>query len=1173
MKRRDMNTQRILSLLLTVLILLASLPFASAGALQTADNTQQIEYTGGWNPAQYPTDGTLYKDRVAVSKTIAPTEYENYFDITLKVVAKPRVIDQSVDVVVVMDVSNTMNSTHEGLGPNNTGYDIKDARLTHAKSAVDTFLDLYSVDEKISTDRRFGLVTFNSYANTVIPLTTVNTAQKAQELKATVNAITAPTENRVRFTNIEGGLQLAYNLLKESDAAFKYVIFITDGFPTTYIESGRNSTTQIVGYDTYMTGAYNAGKVGTDGYFADSITKKVCTYGVNYSDKAADRADNVAKNIKDAGINIFSIGVDVGVQSVPNYLNLANNTAFTTVDRTSSSHVIGNTTETYKGWLRDAIAGGPMIEKASNTEEIHRYASGNSSAELTTAFTNILNDIELIPAETMEEAYTIDPMSDVVEFMYFYDLEGKPTAHLTNTKHGRDVAVFNEEDETIKWWLTTTQNFYVDEIGNYVLSMTYRVRLKNEEEGFSFSEALETNEKTTFFFKTTDFATGEPLYGDNSIDYPIPQAEGYKGNLKFTKQDALTGHPLEGAEFTLQHYGASCHICHGDAVIADMTAESNHRGAVEFENIPSGHEYVLIETKAPEGYKRGAYHSVTVAYGKTYLNSVLVTEEAPGVVNNDTIEPVAVQIKAQKNMIGRDISADEFHFSLTGVFQFGNKFHEIEACDENGLVTFHEIRFDQTGTYNFTLSEVCGEDASVIYDPKEYKIEIDVALSEDGRSYTVETTVDGEAIENDASPAPFEFTNTLREAGKAQLEFEKTLDGNVPEDGVFHFNLTDEDGNVIQTKSTVNGKATFDEIEYTKEGIYRYTITEDHEDDLFDEIYFDHSVYKAYVTVTAPKDNSAFETEVRYFLDGEEVSVPVFRNETRQKATLKLGFVKTLDGLAPGKDRFAFEVRDASGEVLQEVKNAEEGIISLEALSFEKVGYYTYTVNEVIGGEENILYDNTVYSIYVTVEPHHNVSNYYLEVDIKKGTGDEEELVVHAHGINIDITTNGELAFVNTTKETEKPTEPPTEPPTQPPTEPPTTVSTEPTEPPTQAPTEPPATVPPDPTEPPTEPPTQAPTEPPTQAPTEPPTQVVTVEPTHEPTGLEPSVPTPPETTTGEPVTDATSVTEVPSAQKGPDTPNTGANNTLVWIAFMFVSTAGIGIVARTRRKEENTFG
>ncbi len=100
------------------------------------------------------------------------------------------------------------------------------------------------------------------------------------------------------------------------------------------------------------------------------------------------------------------------------------------------------------------------------------------------------------------------------------------------------------------------------------------------------------------------------------------------------------------------------------------------------------------------------------------------------------------------------------------------------------------------------------------------------------------------------------------------------------------------------------------------------------------------------------------------------------------------------------------------------------------------------------------------------------------------------------------------------------------------PTEPPTTV---PTEPPTQEPTEPPTTVP-------TEPPTQEPTEPPTQEPTEPPTQEPTEPPTQEPT-------------------------EPPTA---PDVPDTGDyNNTLMWVAVMFVFSGGIGTVAYNRKKRE----
>ncbi len=1016
MKKTNISVARILSVILAITLIFACIPTMFVQGLATTNNTEQVEYTGGWNPAKYPVNGTLYKDRVAVSKTIAPTDKENYFDITLKVVAKPRVIDQSVDVVLVMDISNTMNSTHEGLGVNNAGYNINDARITHAKNAVNSFLDLYATDKNISEDRRFGLVTFNSYANTVVPLTTLNNAQKASEIKNTVSKITAPTGNRERFTNIEGGLQLAYNLLNGSDAAFKYIIFITDGFPTTYIESGRNSQTRIVGYDTYMSGSYNASKVGTDGYFADSVSRKLCSYGVNYSDKAADRADNVAASAKNAGINIFSIGIDVGVQSIPDYVNLAKNTTHTTVDRTSSTYVIGSTTESYKAWLRDAIAGGPMIEKAENTEEIHRYASGNSATQLNAAFANILSDIELIPAETMEEAYTLDPMSDSVDFLYFFDTQGKPSNKITNTKNGKDVAVFNGDTDTIKWWLTTTQNFYIDEIGNYVLSLTYRVRLKNEAAGFKYNTALDTNKTTTFFFRTVDFASGEALFGDNSIDYPIPEVEGYRSDFTFTKQDSITGNPLEGAEFTLQHYGRSCIVCSGDATIADKTATSDKNGNVTFENIPSGHEYVLMETKAPEGYQRGAYRSVAIAYGKTYFDGVLVTSNTPAIIKNQTLEPVEVVFTAQKTLEGRELQAGEFSFILEGIFEHGNVFHEKATNDETGKVTFHEILFDEVGTYNFRIYEEKGTDSTVIYDSKVYDIEVNVTLSDDGKRYEVETLVDSVKAPDGHAPEVLTFTNALREAGSAYLEARKTMDGEVPEDGVFYIELKDENGNVLQTKTTLDGKVEFDKIDYYNEGIYTYTITEQHpKSGVMTDIFFDHSVYTARVTVTAPNGNGAFETNIEYFKDDEVAQIPIFENKTRTPATLKFNAIKTLDGLRPLQGQFEFLLTDSDGNPIAQVPNTTDGAIEFPVATFDEIGYYTYSVKEVLGTEENIIYDKTIYNINVTVEAHHNLQSYYLDVIIEKPHLGGTVNVARVFGSHLDISTNGFITFENTT--------------------------------------------------------------------------------------------------------------------------------------------------------------
>ena len=117
--------KRIISIILSLTILFGCISSVSfiASANTTDDNSQQIEYEGGWNPSEYAVDGTtFYNDRVAISKTIAATDDENYFDITLEIVAKDFTIDQSVDVVVVMDNSNTMNATHQNVYQGQTGY-------------------------------------------------------------------------------------------------------------------------------------------------------------------------------------------------------------------------------------------------------------------------------------------------------------------------------------------------------------------------------------------------------------------------------------------------------------------------------------------------------------------------------------------------------------------------------------------------------------------------------------------------------------------------------------------------------------------------------------------------------------------------------------------------------------------------------------------------------------------------------------------------------------------------------------------------------------------------------------------------------------------------------------------------------------------------------------------
>ena len=90
-------------------------------------------------------------------------------------------------------------------------------------------------------------------------------------------------DDHSRFTNIEAGLSMGKDMLQGATNKNKYIIFLSDGFPTTYISSGYN------GYDPYDS-------AGTR--FKDRVLNKPCTYGTSYSNEAAIRARNKAAEVK-----------------------------------------------------------------------------------------------------------------------------------------------------------------------------------------------------------------------------------------------------------------------------------------------------------------------------------------------------------------------------------------------------------------------------------------------------------------------------------------------------------------------------------------------------------------------------------------------------------------------------------------------------------------------------------------------------------------------------------------------------------------------------------------------------------------------------------------------------------------------------------------------------------
>lgn len=621
------------------LLVVTVYPFLSVyGDSLVLNGYKQVVNIGGENWEGKDSGKTKNDSSVIISKTISETNYksgnsnlENYFDITLRVQTRTKAEEPDVAVVIVMDVSNTMSYVFK-----NT----KVTRISAAQEAAEKFITDFANRSSSNKDikRQIGFVAFNTDAKEIFTLqpcmdttTATNLINDMNNKTNDIMNVTNYGSSHSRFTNIEAGLKMANDMLSKSNASSKHIIFLSDGFPTTYISSGYS------GYDPYDT----TGKI-----FYDYVSGKKCLYGTSYSDEAAIRARKMATNVKNNGINIYSIGVDVGGQTIKAYVDQTNGQSHSVVDRTSTTYEIGSdsSSDAYKNWLKSKIGSG-------------YYQDVTNKSAMTDAFNEIFKKIMEMSEATWVAEDPMNTSSNVknIEFVGMYD-GNKNLRDSVNLTNGNNTASYNDKDK-INWDLKNS-NPAIIENGNityYVYELHYRIRLQNELSSFEEIDKntgnfkiYETNGKTTlnYVIKTDKTST------NGEIDFKVPSIVGYLGELEFKKVSALGDEfTLENAEFELVH-SPNC-PCHNELKKpSDNTltykASSTSNGSVKFINIPSGHKYILKETKAPNGHiLNKTEYDVEVAYDKTiysidgnkiindYLKSKLnISKEVQGNIEN-----------------------------------------------------------------------------------------------------------------------------------------------------------------------------------------------------------------------------------------------------------------------------------------------------------------------------------------------------------------------------------------------------------------------------------------------------------------------------------------------------------------------------------------------------------
>lgn len=460
-----------------------------------------------------------------------------------------------------------------------------------------------------------------------------------------------------------------------------------------------------------------------------------------------------------------------------------------------------------------------------------------------------------------------------------------------------------------------------------------------------------------------------------------------------------------------------------------QTQKNDAKGKVYFNELTFDHAGTFPFTVREVQPTDGAPGVPGVTYtGKTYTLTYVVKDNNDGklVVESSTVKPsegtengvtpntmtfansyqpgqTSYQISGTKVLENADPAttrtpADgEFTFALIDVATG----QEIDRTTNVGKAfTFKAISYTATGSHAYQVKEVAGQDGTITY--SDAVLDVTVNVTDDGSGQLTATA--------NKTAADLTFTNTYTPtATTTTITGTKALTGRELAEGEFFFDLKDADGNVAQTvQNGADGTFGFAPLQLDKVGTYVYTVSE-RAGATANGVTYDTTVFTATVTVTENAETHALEAQVAYSKGGKAADAVAFSNSYAPAATeVKLGASKVLSGEDLKEGQFSFQLKDADGKVLQTAKNAADGTVGFEAISYDKPGTYAYSISEVDDGQKNVTYDAAEHRVTVTVTD--------------DGAG---HLVA-------TVTYDGAVApvFKNTYT---PPTTPPTEPPTNPP--------------------------------------------------------------------------------------------------------------------------------------------
>lgn len=372
--------------------------------------------------------------------------------------------------------------------------------------------------------------------------------------------------------------------------------------------------------------------------------------------------------------------------------------------------------------------------------------------------------------------------------------------------------------------------------------------------------------------------------------------------------------------------------------------------------------------------------------------------------NTYQAKPVSVRFRAHKTLndpdhTGIQLQAGQYEFKCVEN-KTGGQVGTVKTNDQQGNILFDAISYTKTGVYDYTLSEVHGDNGGITYDTAKHHVKVTVTDNGEGQLLADVKYDDGTNIP--------EFTNTYKAQpatdNPTAVKKMTSSKGNkyTLKGGDFNFTLHQQSApanvrNEDQTKrNDQQGNIRFDQLSFHLVGTYVYTMTE--QDTTIPGVTKDGTVatityvvkdvdHKGKLTVVsktvtpttgANGKNITFANHyspknVGYSISGVKniVNTDTATSRTPQDGEFKFQLnavsAHDMDGNTISVNDMPMPAGSQNGT--QTVSNKGTGF-TFGQMVYTMPGAYTYHVKELAGTDKTIGYSTQEYDVTVTVTDH-----------------------------------------------------------------------------------------------------------------------------------------------------------------------------------------------------------